>query len=114
MAAQINRYKLIEEIRLDDLKSLGFKNGGSWINNKCEVFKAIPLANDIELNIGYSGKDDWNDFDFVLVLDDEFGQPYTPFYGDNYGKVITNFKTLQKIIQRYNEEMDKLSFIKRI
>lgn len=53
---------------------------------------------------------DWNDFDFVLVIDEEFGQPYTPFYSYLSGE-IRSFPVLRKVIEKYNEFMSSLPFL---
>ena len=47
---------------------------------------------------------EWNDFDFVLVLDEEFGQPYTPFYGAK-----KHFEFLDRVIKRYNAIMTSMT-----
>lgn len=110
----MNRYKIKPTTTIEDIKSASFRDGGSWIDKDCTLFKTIPLIGEIELNVGFSTVDNWDDFKHVLVLDDDFGQPYTPFYGDNYGRQINDFTFLQKVIRRYNEEMDKLDFLERI
>lgn len=111
----INRYRLKPGTTLDNVKQERFKDGGSWINENSVLYKSITLIEDsVVLDIGFHTVEDWNDFDYVLVLDDNFLQPYTPFYGDNYGKTISNFEYLQRVIQKYNDEMDKLSFLERV
>jgi len=111
----MNRYKLRPGTTTEDIKQERFREGGSWINKNSVLCKSITLIEDsIVLDIGFHTAEDWNDFDYVLVLDDDFLQPYTPFYGDNYGKTIDNFEYLQRVIQRYNDEMDKLSFLERV
>jgi len=110
----MNRYKIKSKTTIGDVVRENFREGGSWINKDCKLFKTICLLDSIELNIGFNTVEDWDDFEYVEVLDDDFCQPYTPFYGDNYGKEICNFKFLQKVVKRYNEEMDKIKFIEKI
>jgi len=111
---RINRYKMKPDTTDAILMSAGFRDGGSWIKDDCKLFKSISLVGEIELNIGFISTEGWNDFDYVLVFDDDFGQPYTAFYGYNYGKEIGDFRFLQKVIRRYNEEMDKLDFLEKV
>ena len=55
-----------------------------------------------------SNLESWNDFDNVLVLDEDFCQPYTPFYGDNYKKEVSEFPFLEWVISEYNALFDSL------
>ena len=92
------------------------KIGGIWINKESVFyitkFFCLPEY-DFEFSISIYFKDDigdWNDFDNVLVLDDDFGQPYTPFY-TNYKKEVSNFPCLEHCIEKYNEFMDSFDFL---
>ena len=88
----------------------------SFINPKATHSVSIPLVADIYLYIGFP--DDiskWNDLDYVLVLDDDFGQPYTPFYkrfGEARCERVAPF--LETVIFRYNEEMAKFPYLEEI
>lgn len=111
---KIKRFKLKDNIAKDDLLSLGFRSGGSWIKKDAELFLSKCLY-DKKTKFGYSiniafgsNVNEWDDFDNVLILDEGWGQPYTPFYGDNYGKDITGFPTLENVIFEYNEFMSGL------
>lgn len=110
---KMNRYEIVPEATEEDVIAFISCEGGSWINKSSRYFKTVCLADPVELNVGFNTVDDWDDFEYVLILDDDFGQPYTPFYGDNYGKEISDFEFLQKVIRRYNEEMDKIPFLRR-
>lgn len=97
-----------------------FKNGGSWIKedaklflSKCFVFKEFDFEYSIDIAFG-SDINDWNDFDNVLVMDEDFGQPYTPFYGENYGKDIDDFPALEDVILKYNVFMSGLGIFEEI
>ena len=61
-----------------------------------------------------SNLESWNDFDNVLVLDEDFGQPYTPFYGDNYKKNVANFPVLEWVISEYNTLLDTLPVFEKV
>ena len=110
----INKYRIKEGTTIEDiLKELKAKDipnaeGGSWVNkNAYHVFWKV-LVSSIEVDIALP-KDlsEWDDFDYVLVMDDDFGQPYTPFYGKE------SFHALLNIIGHYNKFMDSLDFLER-
>ena len=65
---------------------------------------------EISIIIAFDSSDleSWNDFDNVLVLDEDFCQPYTPFYGDNYKKEVSDFPFLEWVISEYNALFDSL------
>ena len=117
---KIKRFKLKDNITKDDLIALKFRSGGSWIKKDAELFLCRCFEyrkSDFEysINIAFSSDiNDWNDFDNVLVLDEDFGQPYTQFYGDNYGKDIDNFPVLEMVISNYNKFMDSLNIFEEI
>ena len=101
--------KLIRELRA--------RNGGSWIDKKSKLYISkifILPEHDFEFSINICFKDDisdWNDFDNVLVIDEDFLQPYSPFYGNNYKKEISNYPCLEYCIEKYNEFMDGFDFL---
>lgn len=69
--------------------------------------KFINLYDSIELHITIKTNPiKFDDFEDTLVLDDDFCQPYTPFYGDNYKKDVKDFPFLEKVIDRYNQVMN--------
>lgn len=110
-------YKLKYIPTEEQLIKAGARHGGSWIDEKSALyiskFFELPEYN-FEFSIDICFKEDisdWNDFDNVLVLDDDFGQPYTPFYMDNYKKEISDFPCLEYCIEKYNEFMDSFDFL---
>ena len=110
-------YKLKYTPTEEQLIKAGAKCGGSWIDksSKLHISKSFILPEyDFEFSIDICFKpdiSDWNDFDNVLVLDEDFIQPYTPFYGDNYKKEVSNFPCLEHCIGKYNEFMDSFDFL---
>ena len=111
---KIKRFKLKDGITKDDLVTLGFKSGGTWVHKDaklfiCKEFRYKKFDFDYSISIAF-GPDlnDWNDFDNVLILDEAYCQPYTPFYGDNYGKDINDFPVLESVIVNYNDFMSGL------
>lgn len=108
--AKINTYKLKEGITKEDLDKLGWREG-SWQRQYKDVeciSKFIPLNKDIEMSIVIKTNPiEFDDYDDILVLDDMFCQPYTPFYDeDNYKEDVTNFPFLEKVINKYNQAME--------
>ena len=105
---QIQRYKLKDGITKDDLIKCGFRPGGSFISKDAVCMTCRWLTDSIELNIGMpEDLSKWNDFDYVLVLDDDSGQPYTPFYDFMNGRIKEDncFRFLKKVIDKYNKVM---------
>ena len=100
------RFRLKPNVTMDLIKACGFKPGGDgWIHKDAVVFKSWKLNEDISLNIAFPDNlGEWNDFDFVLVLDEEFGQPYTPFY-----EAKKHFEFLDRVIKRYNAIMTSMT-----
>lgn len=115
---KIKRYKLKDGTTKQDLINFGARKGGIWINkdsilfiSKCFSYKGLEFDIDIAFTENLC---DWNDFDNILVLDDDFCQPYTPFYGENYGKDIQGFEYLEAVIERYNNYLDSLPFLEEV
>ena len=113
-------YKLKYIPTKEQLIKLGARPGGAWINQDSDLYLSIirefpDSCGDFIICIGFpdfeKGLVEWDDFNFVLVLDDDFGQPYTPFYGKNYKKDIQNFPCLEFVIEAYNEFMDGFDFL---
>ena len=110
-------YKLKYTPTEEQLIESGARSGGSWIDEESKMYisKSFILPEyDFEFSIDICFKadiSDWNDFDNVLVLDEDFGQPYTPFYRDNYKKEISNFPCLEYCIEKYNEFMGSFDFL---
>lgn len=108
---QIKRYELAMENKdelVKKLEKLGFKNG-SWLKeykDKDVMSRYFCLVDNIELHITFNiGDMTFDDYDDVLVLDDSFCQPYTPFYTEND---LKTFSFLEKVIKAYNRNMDTL------
>lgn len=105
MLKEIKQYKLKPNITKEDLIKAGFKEGG-WqkqfkepkVSYYTKLIDSIGLYIEMETN-----PIQFNCFNNVLVLDEEFCQPYIPFYNSDY---IFNF--LSKVIKKYNYEMDIL------
>ena len=57
---------------------------------------------------------EWNDFDYILVLDEDYGQPYGPFYHFMSGEIKEPWDGLKEVIEAYNEFMSSLIFLEEI
>lgn len=113
-----NNYKLKQGITLNDLEDKGFRYSMRTAQGdykKKTMFKYIQLIHDMELHFEIDIEPEivFDDFDSLLVLDGNFCQPYTPFYGENYKKDITGFKSLENVIRKYNETMDSIGLFER-
>ena len=113
-------YKLTYIPTTEQLIKLGARPGVTWINQYSEWYisfrGAFPdSSGDFSICIGFPNFEEslveWDDFNYVLVLDDDFGQPYTPFYGKNYKKDVQDFPYLEFVIEKYNEFMDGFEFL---
>lgn len=112
-----NRYRLRPDFSIERYPQYNLRPGGAWVNNAAKWILMTGLTDDICLYIAFSDSaEGWNDFDFVEVLDESFGQPYTPFYDhfDDGVDADSDFKVLKTVIQRYNEEMNKLDFLEKV
>lgn len=116
---KIKRFKLKDGITIEDIRESypHLNDGGSWIHDdsKTMIFKpSLADADDISVNIGFPEDfSQWNDFDYVLVLDEAFCQPYTPFYDFMDGRIKT-FPFLYNVVKSYNEFMSSLNFLEEV
>lgn len=108
---KINKYKLRENIAINDILNNEFK----YSLDRKYLTKIKTLCNNISLIISVPLFDIYS-FDFykdIDVIDDDFCQPYMPFY-DNYNKDVLDRKFLMKLIKIYNEEMDQITIFERL
>lgn len=112
-------YRLKPDITREYLvQNLKARDGGSWIHPSSDVFISKEFTiDDAEISVSiafFRDISDWDDFHNVLVLDEDWGQPYIPFYGNNYKADITNFPFLEKVIAKYNEYMASLGIFTEV
>ena len=124
MGLKIKRFKLKEgRPTQEDLEKYGFREGGTWIIKDAKWFcdKFIRKEDkdhyqDYEISFNMAFQEDrskFNDFDNVLVLDEEYGQPYTHFYGYLNGET-TIFPIRAWVISEYNEWMSSFDFLEEV
>ena len=120
---KIKRYKIRENVTKNDI----IRNCHcSWSNGTADyVVEGADFTirkfgefrkTDFEFSIMIAFKpniQDWNDFNNILIIDDEWCQPYTPFY-DYFDKEVYDFPTLEYLISEYNKFMDSLSFLEEV
>ena len=108
-------YKLKYVPTVQQLRDAGFLPGGAWIHAEAFMFAERRLAHKLSVSICFlPNLDVWDDFNNILVLDEEFGQPYTPFYSENYKKDIKYFPVLESCIRQYNDFLDSFDFLEEI
>nr|DAN92058.1 MAG TPA: hypothetical protein [Caudoviricetes sp.] len=105
-------YKLKYVPTKEQLIEAHFREGGSWINHDAAWYVTKSIDHALSVSICFKNDiSDWNDFDNVLVLDEEFGQPYMQFYGKQYKKEVNNFPCIERCVEQYNEFMDSFDFL---
>ena len=112
---EIKRFELVPDADIYTL--LRLREGGSWIHPDSMYFVSKAYADknsEISISIAFpENLSDWNDFDYVSVLDEDFGQPYTPFYQRWNGESV-DFPFLDKIVTEYNRFMCSIPILKEI
>ena len=109
------RFRMRPGISVSNVKCIS--EGGSWIHRDAIRFMSIPLHDKYEINLNIGFPEDlskWDDFNYILVSDEDFGQPYVPFYAYMDGTWKKKSSILTQIIQKYNEEMRALPFLEEI
>lgn len=127
MWLKIKRFKLKEgRPTQEDFERYKFREGGSWIIKDAKWFcdKFIRKEDkdyyrDYEISFNMAFQEElskFDDIDNILVLDEEFGQPYTPFYGymENNGDKEPFPPFLAWVILEYNEWMSSFDFLEEV
>ena len=76
----------------------------------------FPSPEEVSIDIGFpEDLSKWNDCDYVLVIDEDYLQPYVPFYRALNGKLEGDApKLLNTVIEKYNKSMSELEFLEEI
>jgi hypothetical protein len=104
MNSRINRYDLKQETTKNDLLKCGFREIDGNLSYLENLYSSIELW----IRIPNICPIHFDDFDNVVVLDDDYCQPYTPFYED-----APEFEFLTEVINSYNKQMDSFNFLIR-
>lgn len=111
---KIARFKLKKDV---DLNGVNTSPYAKYINDGAIKGTYYSLCHEITVNIGFpEDLSKWNDFDYILVLDEDFGQPYIPFYKYLYDdSEKSNWPTaLEEIVKKYNETLRGLPYLEEI
>lgn len=122
----INKYKIKDGITAAEIKAelkakhLPISVGHCSYIHKDGLFSTHKyLADEITACICWPANlKTWDSFEHVIVLDEDFGQPYTPFYNleekaEKYPNKPLNQFALN-VAGNYNKFMDSLGFLERI
>ena len=114
-SAKAKSYRLKDDITSEHLLNIGFEEGyWNYKDGEC-VSKRVQLMDSMKLELFIKTNPvSFNDFENVMVMDSAFGQPYTPFYGDNYKQMIDGGSYLTEVVERYNEVMDGLNIFEEV
>lgn len=119
---KINRYKLTpdfinltQEKQIEFLLTNDFKEGfwGAQEDGREHLWYSsqnfvIHGSIDCNITVDLLHLDEWNDYDYIAIDDDDFGQYYQPFYDCMIGKKqIGKWEFMSKCAQKYNEKMEK-------
>jgi len=110
MLPSIKQYKLRPDTTKEDLLKAGFKEGGwqtQFKNPKVNYTEKLIDSINLHIEIEIDSVIHFDCFDNVLVLDDDYCQPYSPFY--TYEPIKNRYLNL--VVKRYNMVMDE--FIKK-
>lgn len=106
----MKRFKLKDGISNADISKLdGIRDGGTWVQKDCVSHLHFPLGSSISLDVGFpEDLSKWDDFDYAIVLDDDFCQPYTPFYKHFEDPENPAFPFLCEVFKAYIEAMESI------
>lgn len=112
--AEVKRFKLKDGITIPKEAQAG----GVGVHPAAthHILKFIHINGDphgISIDIAFPEDIAWNDFDFILVLDEDALQPYFPFYDVLQGKPVS-FNYLRQFVDAYNDYMSSLPFLEEI
>ena len=108
---KIKRFKLKENA---DVSSVPLREHMTYVHKDAVRGFFKTLKGSVSLNVAFpQDLPEWNDFDFVLVFDEDFCQPYTPFYNFLNGDTKP-FPFLAEVVKAYNEVMESLPYLEEI
>ena len=117
----IKHFKLKDNVQTTEpFIMYGFTEGGTWITKDaalCYTQIYRYKKNNFSFSINVSVNKDvrnWNDYDNVLILDEAFLQPYTPFYDALYEKEVPNLPALEFVVKQYNKLLSKMPFLEMV
>ena len=114
--AKIKRFRLKNgRPTNEDFERYRFRSGGLIINKDIKTFVFYePQSLDYNISFSIGFEEDiskFNDYDNVMVIDENFIQPYGPFYAHYDKEVGDEFPFLKKVIEEYNSWMERFDFL---
>mgnify|MGYP006920937008 FL=1 len=117
-----HRYEINPSLSVLNLLDAGFKQGYWLASSEPDYVEdhwysknyMLESKGEIEMTIAIdiTRLSEWNDFDGIEVIDEDFGQPYQPFYEyrEKRGKhlIAGQFPFLERVYRTYDKEMDNL------
>lgn len=117
-------YRIKAGTTAEDLKNISGVRDNFFgiIKEDCDLLVSRDFEmpeHDFEFSVGIAfnskNPEDWNDLDNVEVLDEDFLQPYSPFYaGQYYKRNVENFPCLEYCVEKYNEFMDSVPVLEPV
>lgn len=113
---KVNRYKIKDGVTFDDILKLPrIQDGGNYVEPSAKKMLWKELYKNIDVNIAFpEDLSTWDDFNFILVIDDDFGQPYTPFYNHLIDPHRVPFSFVEDVINNYNQFMSELGIFEEV
>lgn len=117
-STHIKRFRMKPGLEKWWLKNVPIEGEASWIHPKATRFISYRLdinGLEIDVDIGFpENLSEWDDFEYIIVMDDDFCQPYGPFYTklDNPDWEGNDFLSI--LIEEYNNLLSNLPFLEEI
>ena len=103
-------YRLNPSVCKEELIKNHFATGSfRHVNSQDEWYsKWWPLHDEMELTVHINMTTKrWDEFEDTDVIDDDFGEPYNPFY-ECYYNGAKKFECVNRVIEAYHKRMDAL------
>lgn len=112
---KVNSFKLKDGIAKEELIKAGFKTG-SWRrqDGPDTLSISLPIHDSIVMDIFVEPGKNFDDFENIEVLDEDFLQHYSTFYLYFKKDVSESTPFVQKVITNYNEIMLSLGIFETI
>lgn len=114
----IKRFKLKSGLEKWWLTNVPIEGEASWIHPRAIRFIGYRLninGLEIDVDIGFpENLTEWNDFEYIIVMDDDFCQPYGPFYTKLDNPDWNGNDFLNVLVEEYNNLLTNLPFLEEI
>ena len=114
----IKRFRLNQELGRKWLNEKVPPTNAAWIHQKatrCICYAVNLDEKEIYIDIRFPNDlSTWDDFEFIIVIDEDSGQPYTPFYAKLDSPNWEGDEFLNAFIRQYNNLLSDLPFLEEI